>query len=189
MTNKRDIQITEEDGHMQEELREDDILTAITTWQPQAIEMVYGVTISDDMPEDQYRRAMAIITSWTKAKTELIDDYKGKVLTVAGAVIHSVTYQNKQGIADRYGEVPEYINGERLIIKVVRVEGIELNNPLMISMSANVVGKDFKELYFKRYGMFNFRDPKTGLPTTLDLRFKDMRTRSGNKTYSVELVG
>ncbi|MGH8397473.1 MAG: hypothetical protein ACRETA_04420 [Gammaproteobacteria bacterium] len=162
------------------------VLQSIVQWQPKNVELIYGLELSPDIPEEQFRAIRRYTDQYTKAQCQPVDTYLNRTLTVCGCMMHPATVRfsdsKKAPVIDAStGEVVEYESKYRQVIRVSAIDNKALPNPIYISFISMAIEQEFKDTFIPRYGPGDWN-------TTLDIVVERIRTRSGGNTYNMRYV-
>lgn len=165
---------------------DDNILRSVVQWEPRQVELIYGLEIGADMPEEKFRMVRKYTDSYVKAQCQAVDLYLNRTLTLCGCMMHPVKVRfNDDGkgpiIDSQTGEVLEYDNKYRQIIKVAAVDGKELPEPILIAFVSMAIEQEFVQTLMPRYGPGDWN-------TMLDVVIERIRTRSGGQSYNMRFV-
>jgi len=175
-----------DDGSQQVTVHTGNILQSVTRWHPKDIELIYGVTLPADAPDELFRKVRAYTDTYTKARCLMVDDYINRRVSLCGAMMHPATFSYKhdkgdpQIIDSETGEVQEYKHGYRQVVKVCAVDGKDCQ-PFFISFGSAAIEQEFIETLLPRYGSGDW-------DRTLDVVFESVRTSVGRKTYNMRIV-
>lgn len=131
---------------------------ALIKWEPENIELIYGVTVDPGWSEEDFQNALFTVAPYTKVKTTKVDDdIIGHRMTVAGAATHDVEVTAPAGLVDvNTGALLETVTRPRTIFKIVAIDGERLRKPMMLSFVSVSIFNEMKRLYYKRYGLLDW---------------------------------
>lgn len=158
----------------------------VVPWTPGQIRLAYGVVLPEDAPKSQVRAAIAFVDNYAKREYDNIGKLVNKRLTVAGVMLPYIDWplDPKDVYFDPDGNPVTTVERERTVLKVVAVNGRELEEPLYVGFMSDVVAREFRKKYIPMFDGIIGDWKETG-----DFEFEETTTRSGFRTYNVRFVG
>ena len=176
-----------EDGTQQIAVTNGNVLNSIVQWQPeQTGEMIYGITVSSDTPEEDFRKVRKYVDSFIKQATVSNKAYLNRKLTVVGCMMQPVKLKFRPGqgrtqTVDEQGRLIDYDDRYRQIIKVSHVDGKKLPAPIFLAFVSTAMEEEFINTWIPRYGQGDWNEP-------LDVVIEGVTTNSGGNTFNVSYV-
>lgn len=148
----------------------------------QGQEVAEGVYVTPEMPDDVYIAVLTHIDEYKEAQCMSIDKFLNRRITVGGVMMHpaQISVGDRNVVDANTGELLEYIDKTRTIIKVVSIDDTPLKEPMYISFVSDVVARNFRTRYIPRYGLHDWK-------STLNFVVEQVATGKG-RTYSFRLV-
>lgn len=152
-------------------------------WKPQGIMLLGHMEVPADMPEEDFLEIVRLVQRYTGDFVN-VDSYIGKVIEVAGMIVHDAELPNNQEhpyVDNETGEVPDVVIRPRTVLKVVGVDGKPKDEFYMGFVSAKVA-QEAKNIWIPRYGPGDWYNHRFFIP-------RQLSTKSGRRTLTLELVG
>lgn len=156
----------------------------------ETITLAYGVELPADVPEPVFLRAQSMVDEYRQAAYDNVNRYIGRVLGVCGVIIHEFDMPVDEGRTVIDVETGEQVSTEvrkRTVIKVLEVDGRNLEEPAYVGFVSEVIARQFINVYIKRYGSHDWRDAE-GNVRIIHFIFDNQQTRAGRRTYSMRCV-
>ena len=177
---------TGEDGTIEIKVSDNDILHSVTRYNPQNLEIVYGLEVPEGISLEDFIRIRRVTDRYTKAETQSIDKFLNTVISVCGCMMHLATfaYNNGPGSPPIYdadtGELVEQKKAYRQIIKVCAVNGKKVE-PFYISFGSAAIEEELKTSWIPLLGIGDWS-------RTVNFIVRSVPTKRGGHTYNMEVA-
>lgn len=166
----------------------DGTLRSIVQWKPKSIELMYGLELPADTPEQMFVAVRHMVDQYTRARAVAIDDYLNVPITLCGLVMHMGTVRNNDKgpipiVMNEDGEVDmpsPYSSQYRQVFKVCAVNGEDCK-PFYLKFMARSVEQECVETFIPRYGPGDWS-------VGVNVKITQVSTNSGGRAYNFEFL-
>jgi hypothetical protein len=151
--------------------------TAIVAWsEPTSVEIIPGFQLASNMSFKERIKLMKMITEYTGAPSERVDEWLNTSIPCLGVVIHPCTVRSKREVIDEVTGEAYYplLTAKRIVFK-------RANSEKTLAFVSEAVRSFVETFVLPVFGPGPWEEP-------INIKFRQVSTNNGGRTYQAQIV-